>query len=297
MSTRKDPLLKSRLPDRLYYATGMLLDQKDFEDEQTYHRNRLARALVSLHGSGTVAGLKVGWQEPLASGADSKFPQGREGELGVTAGLAIDRLGRMIEVPRRACIRLKRWFDKQAIDDLAAAMHDQHYQGVVADLFIRFVACERGKTPAFASGPFDATNAAVPSRLRDAHELKLFLRPESDAPPAPDLVPLQKRVPANPWPDLAAIATPEDRRKALREAIYNGYPEESETDLGIKLAEMAEHLRGQDPTFLFLARIVIPATPAGANQRPVWDGKQVKIEDEQRLFVLTPNALARALGL
>ncbi|MCI0744222.1 MAG: hypothetical protein L0Y58_02350 [Verrucomicrobia subdivision 3 bacterium] len=183
MSTRNDPLLERQLPDRLFYATGMLLDQRDFEDEQTYHRNRLARALAYLHGSGTAAGLRVSWAPPIAAGSDPQFPEGREGELELTAGLAIDRLGRLIEVPRRACIRLKRWFDEQEIDRLVAGLHSGFYNGVVVDLFIRFVACERGKTPAFASGPFDATNAAVPSRVRDAYELKLFIRPESDASP------------------------------------------------------------------------------------------------------------------
>lgn len=295
MSTRPDPLAAQRQSDRLFYATGMLLDHQDFADEQTYHRLRLARALAYLHGSGTVAGLRVRWDPPLppdpAPGAE--FPAGREGELTVTAGLALDRLGRQIEVPRRACIRLRRWYEGQAIDTLVTGLHSAFYQGVVADLFIRFVACERGKTPAFASGPFDATNAAVASRIRDGYELKLFVRPESDVPPAAgeDRVPLQARLPVNPWPDLAALPDANARRAALREAIFNAWSEEPE------LARRAEHLLDQDPTFVFLARIIIPATAGAAGQRPAWDGAQVTVQNEDRLFVYTPNALARALGV
>jgi hypothetical protein len=293
MSTRKDPLLERRQPDRLFYATGMLLDQKDFEDEQTYHRLQLARSLACLHGNGTAAGLRAQWDPPIAPGADPQFPDGREGELVVDAGLAVDRLGRLIEVPRHACIRLKRWYDAQPVDQLVAGFHSAFYQGVVADLFIRFVACERGKTPAFASGPFDATNAAVASRVRDGYELKLFVRPESDVPPGvgENRVPLQGRLPVNPWPDLAAIANVSARRTALREAVFNAWNEET------TLSEQAEHLRGQDPTFVFLARLVIPATAGAANQRPAWNGEQVQVQNESRLFVYTANALARALSL
>ena len=48
-----DPLYA--LPDagRPHYATGMLLDAVDFAAEQTYHRNRLARALAFVSGAGT----------------------------------------------------------------------------------------------------------------------------------------------------------------------------------------------------------------------------------------------------
>ena len=45
---------------------------------------------------------------------------------------------------------------------------------------------QRGKTPAFAVGPFDATDAVVPSRLRDEYELRLVPRPHGTVvPPVP----------------------------------------------------------------------------------------------------------------
>src|SRR5258708_794373 len=106
-----DPLAqKPELPDRLFYATGILLDAEDFRAEQLYHRGRLSRALAYLHGGGTVAGLRVDWIKPLNPGEDAAFPKGRDEEIVVNPGIAIDRLGRVIEVPTSGCIRLMRWY-------------------------------------------------------------------------------------------------------------------------------------------------------------------------------------------
>ena len=93
-----DPLAqKPEPPDRLFYATGILLDAEDFKAEQLYHRGRLSRALAYLHGGGTVAGLRVEWVKPLEPGEDAKFPRGRAEEIVVAPGIAVDRLGRVIE--------------------------------------------------------------------------------------------------------------------------------------------------------------------------------------------------------
>src|SRR6185295_14689509 len=103
-SALKDPIEQPAPPDRVNYATGTLLGADDFLDEQSYHRGRLARALAALHGSGvtlpgiatgfgfaggTVLGLRVDWV---------KAAPNQEEELELTPGLAIDRLGRLIEV-------------------------------------------------------------------------------------------------------------------------------------------------------------------------------------------------------
>ena len=49
-------------PQRVYYSTGRMLGVDDFQADQDYHRGRLARALVQLYGTGTVAGLNVGFE-------------------------------------------------------------------------------------------------------------------------------------------------------------------------------------------------------------------------------------------
>ena len=114
-----DPLFSQPRADRPAYATGMLLDAQDFSDEQTYHRGRLARALAFLAGGGTLAGLGVAYV-PEATGQPE--------EIRVEPGLAVDRLGRLVEIPRPACLRLARWWAATAQPDggdaLAQATHE-----------------------------------------------------------------------------------------------------------------------------------------------------------------------------
>src|SRR5947207_14982771 len=95
-----DPLEAMPPPERVNYATGVLLAAEDFRDEQTYHRARLARLLSALVGFGTLAGLRV--TPPAANDAEL--------ELQVAPGLAIDRFGRLVEITEPYCIRIARWF-------------------------------------------------------------------------------------------------------------------------------------------------------------------------------------------
>jgi hypothetical protein len=288
MSSRPDdPLAGLLAPDRVFYAEGVLLSAADFEAEQAYHRGRLARALASLDGSGTLAGLRVVWQaaRPAESGPPAR--PAREEELLVEPGLALDRLGRLIEIPRSACIRLGRWFEQQPDDLLERGLYrgaeavlfgGAAVDGVVADLFVRFVACERGKTPAFVAGPFDALDAVVPSRLRDGYELQLFVRQERPL-PLPE---------ASPWPT---------GRNALPEAIFDAWQRLTERGQRGELLPLAEHLLGQDPTFLFLARLVLPAQPVAGQRRPNRRPAPVRVLNGLRPFVYSSAALARLAGL
>ena len=295
MSSSKDALTNGQSPDRVFYATGVLLDADDFNAEQNYHRGRLARALTYLHGCGTVAGLKVVHEPAIAPGTDETYPDGREEELLVKPGIALDRLGRIIEVPRTACLRLDRWYQGQTDDDLFQAHHNGGSEsGVVVDIFLRFAACERGKTPAFATGPFDALDAVTPSRLRDYYELKLILRKESNPP-----------LPENRWPDLAAITDPAQRRRTLHEAILNAWPKGTDfSQNGSGLRELNpddpeppnEYVADQDTTSVFLARVVISAIKEAP--RPVrTPQKTVTVDNDTRLFVYTGRALARSESL
>src|ERR1700733_13601966 len=87
-------------PARVSYSTGRMLGVEDFQAEQDYHRGRLARALLQLSGTGTVSGLLV---QTDGNADPAKL------EIQVTAGMAIDRVGRIIEVPRTVCIVLQDW--------------------------------------------------------------------------------------------------------------------------------------------------------------------------------------------
>jgi len=290
-----DPLQeRQEPPDRVFYATGVLLDEEDFRAEQVYHRGRLARALSYLHGSGTAAGLRVGHKPP----ADPNSETDPEEEITVEPGVAVDRLGRMIEVPRDACIRLNPWFNKYDADALREAYMEnvdvrsrrerqegqpaRLVSGVVLDLFIRFLTCPRGKTPAFASGPFDALDAVQPSRLRDGYKLKLFPRKDRRLP-----------APENFWPTDAAL---------LPDAVFDVWKKITARDSRNMLVPLDEHLADQDTTYVFLARIVLPtenpAVRVDADLRPVRRrGDKVEIINDLRSFVYSTGALATLAGL
>src|SRR5437870_12084811 len=154
-----DPLISRSNADRLHYSTGELLGADDFRDEQTYHPRQLARALLYLHGSGTIAGLRVIHRhQPGQKGAQDEV------ELEVRPGLALYPAGRLIEVPEKACLRLRRWYEFIAASPSlpnepdagnlreAWRANDVNQPAgpgtVVADVLLSFCPCDRGYTPA-----------------------------------------------------------------------------------------------------------------------------------------------------
>ena len=284
MAQGEDSLPLQEGPDRVNYAIGVLLGAEDFQAEQDYHRSRLARALAYAMGYGTLAGLEV-THEP-AQPADATNPAKSE-RLLVAPGLAIDRLGRMIEVVKPRCLKLDEWYLAQSPQLLRQAWHDtgnlwtDSPSGVAADLFVRFVVCERGKTPAFASDAFDSFDSVTAARLRDGFEMELILRQETDPP-----------LPQPQWPDFSNDAA------NLRDAIYNAWREGSAYSTLQGMDPLPEHVPGQDTSSLFLARVLLPADQGPAGQRP---GRRiaetVEVRNDVRPFVVTANALARWLGI
>lgn len=284
MAKETDSLPLPEGPDRVHYATGVLLGAEDFRAEQDYHRSRLARALAYAMGQGTLAGLEV-IHEPEQP-ADETNPA-RSERLLVEPGLAIDRLGRLIEVVTPRCLKLADWYAAQSPQLLRQAWHDtgnlwtDSPSGVAADLFIRFVVCERGKTPAFASSAFDSFDSVTAARLRDGFEIELILRQETDPP-----------VPQAQWPDFGGDAV------NLRQAIFDAWREGSAYSSLQGLDPLPEHVPGQDTSALFLARVLLPADQAPAGQRPARRSTEaVMVRNELRPFVVTANALARWLGV
>lgn len=302
-----DPLTHQPLGERPVYATGMLLDAQDFLDEQTYHRGRLARVLGAVAGSGTLAGLLVQHRPPTDAQAE---------EIQVNAGLAVDRLGRLIELPRPACLRVQRWWDAElARDGLLHADHTSPERfistraqagvtlparAVVADVFLRFVACPRGLTPAFASGPFDALNAVSVSRLRDAYELQLVPRQNlTDTGLGLPLRPGAFTLPVDVESAEEALAReaamddpsadPTARRAALQDAVLHGY-----SRTGDELARGPEHPPTVDASAVFIARVLIPVEPTEPTVRL---GGALLVDNHSRRFLPGLGVLARWSGL
>jgi len=285
-----DPLVSSPA-DRLHYATGELLGADDFRDEQTYHRRQLARALLHLSGSGVVAGLRVvHHHRPGQNGAPDEV------ELEVEPGLALDHAGRVIEVPRAACLRLKRWFDFLAGQDPSGTLPDaadlraawRAEAGgpadgvVVADVFLAFHECPRGYTPAFASGPFDALDASQPSRVRDAYQLSLVLRNEAD----PDLPSA-----SDPWSAVTGGSIAE-RLASARHLASTLWRQSTEP--------APENPASVDPTAVLLARLRIPAQNVDVTHAPqpdwsaaAWPDESGRLDHAVRRVLLPTAAVVR----
>jgi hypothetical protein len=282
-----DPLLASdaaRVADRLHYAFGELLGVDDFRDEQTYHRGRLARALFHLHGSGTVAGLRVVAEGRPATGPDPDF---NEIELRVQPGLAIDRAGRLIELPRPWCLRLRRWY-RYLADNSAEVLRGAFRESAAGSLVgsvevevrLSFHACDRGYTPAFATGPFDALDASQPSRVRDAHRLRLVPFGTSQPAPATD-----------PWTGLTTAN--------WQEQVLNAWREPPRLPATLRNEDEALR-RDTEITDLRLAILRVPVrlvsgttAPEPDWQRTTWATPTAHLDNLARDFVLPCAALQR----
>ncbi len=278
MKKTSDPLQKSQSPDRLWYAFGALLDDADFTTEQTYHRGRMGRVLAYLHGQGTVAGLFV------------NDITGKEEMLRVEPGLAVDRLGRLIEVTRAACLRLNSWFTNRLDDPidygrLANSLRpapDAGPDSCVVDLFVKFEPCPHARQPAFATGNFEALNAVEPSRIRDGYRLELCIREEANLPvPDPGL------------PDLSGLAEEARNTRVMDYKLKQAWRESTLwRDGDGKIIPLAEHGPGQDGTEVLLARLWIPAAFSSEGVLSRQPSEPVIVDNYIRRFSFSTTELA-----
>lgn len=291
MGTTKDSLNPPQPPARVFYSTGRMLGVEDFEADQDYHRGRLARALMQLYGTGTVSGLLV-QTDQNANPAQL--------EIQATPGMAIDRVGRIIEVPRTVCIVLQNWLTQQmqawqnqqtnpvpgqlSLPDPNTAIHDG--KNLMVDVFATFVPCTRGVTPCFATqDDYDATDAFQPNRWLDSFAMQLVLRTDSN--------PLTPRDPWSKAGNLPASGTAVNAADpaALSQILM-------QASAGPATAPQ-EYPSGFDTTSVFLARMLIPATAGSGGAPPTWvlDFKTITIDNKPRLVLYPAALLARLVGL
>lgn len=311
MSTTADPIAVPPVapPLRPCYALGVLLDAEDFAAEQGYHRGRLGRALAYLFGTGTAAGLRVTWR------AASQ-------QLVVEPGLALDPLGRLLEIPRPVAVRLRggarpddSWFEHvrgagsndparnaRLALDLVEGCTPGPGRVLVADVFVRLVVCDHAKSPAFATGPYDALDAAAATRRRDGCELGLVIRTEAHTGTLP--IPDDRRILATQPSDLAGAL--QWHRERILAAWRDGSDDWDDVTgaLGApRPTPLEEHLPrrgepiaddpsevGRDPTSVLLARVRIPVT---ASDPPGDLGQDPVIDNAVRRFVLASGVFTR----
>ena len=268
-----DTLNPPPAPARVYYQTGRMLGVEDFQAEQDYHRGRLARALLQLFGTGTAYGLKV---------QTDNNPDLGKLEVQVTPGVALDRVGRIIEVPRTICIRIQNWLAQQTDSDLNLAFKEGKY--ILCDVFATFVACTRGVTPCFATmDDYDATDAFSPNRLLDSFAMVLVLRTDSTP-----------KLPADPWLATGPVPTPgtnpaHPTLAELKQALLDAAAGPN--------SQPVEYPPLFDATSVFLARIQIAATQTSPGTRPSADLTKITIDNLSRLFLFPESLVARWTGL
>lgn len=157
-------LLRADPAKRVNYSFGLVLGVDEFQQEQLYHLEGRRLHSRALHGYGTVWGLAVAPPEP----GDA------EPELRVSAGLAVDRRGREIQVPATMCVRLNAWVDRYraALEALLGP--------APVRLPLAVVLCHRECPDDVVPVPGEPCrtqdDAMQPSRIRDAFELRLALR-------------------------------------------------------------------------------------------------------------------------
>jgi hypothetical protein len=269
-----DTLTDARAGERIAYFTGALLTAEDLRAEQDYHRGRLGRIAAYLHGAGTVAGLDV-TIEPA---------RGDTAQIQVTPGLAVDRLGRLVELGRTSCLRLARWLDQQPAADVTAALDGDV---VVVDVFVCFHACPGSLQPAFATGNIDTLDAVQPSRVRDHAALSALLRRAGQAP-----------LPRAEVPALGA--DPAALQRFKREQLWGRLQLREERHRGGPLLALGpEHVAGlHDGTELLLARVTVPAVVDAGTGRPRLDpGRDVAADNDVRLYSYGNAELALLAGL
>jgi hypothetical protein len=208
-------------------------------------------------------------------------------EVAVTAGLAIDRVGRMIEVPQTVCIFLQPWMANQTASDLNAALQGG---SIVVDVFATFVPCTQGVTPSFATqDDYDATDAFGANRLLDSFSMQLVLRT--------DQIP---QLPLDPWFGLGAVPSGVTGTvvPALQQNILSASAGAAAAAPFTTAGPIPrEYPPGFDPSSVFLARLSIPATASTTQgQPPTYNLNSITINNLARLFIYAPSLLARTLG-
>jgi len=162
---------------RLALAEGLMLSADHFATEQLYHRSRLSRSLAFLHGVGTVAGLDVTYQDMGEDDASLI-------EIKVSPGLAIDRIGRLIELRFQACLSLRDWMAQTALDADGQNKLQQGFRAagsglpdhVMIDVEAQFGAFAQRPEPAFATGNADQIDGVEPAYNIDSCQLLMTLR-------------------------------------------------------------------------------------------------------------------------
>ncbi len=149
---------------RVRYATGLVLGEDEFKQDQTYLMERDRRHQRSLHGYGTVSGLGV-WAR-LRDG---------QAEIVVNPGLAVDPHGRDVCVLDAQCAIVNKWLSEhqEEIIEEFGSFPD------ALDLYVLLChkECDADPVPIPGSPCRSDDDALAPSRITDYFNLSFDFKP------------------------------------------------------------------------------------------------------------------------
>ena len=293
---------------RVSHAAGMLLGLEAVRAEQAYHRRRHTRHAYWLHGSGTVAGLRVSLRaEDPAGDADRDMDL----RIVVSPGIAIDGLGREVSVAEPYGIDLRAWLTVRRSEPerwaaLVRDAHDPVANTLRLDVTLRYRDVASGLQPVMAEAINAGTDPVQPARLADAVLLELVPAGRVDARGPQHQFAAHRQVPA--WDDVAGLFSDaerlsvtdatgaERRRRELGARLLHALADDNQA-----LATRRASTTGADELArTLLARLVVQLNPPDpANDMApglVINPLRLALDNLARPFVFSATALAHLLG-
>lgn len=285
---------------RVSHQPGMLLGLEATRAEQDYHRRRATRHGYWLHGSGTVAGLRVSLraEDP---GNDSDNVRVR---LVVSPGVGVDGLGREVATAEPYCVDLGAWLSAQFEDDKAwnALIRDGYAEAdnlLWLKVTMRYQDCSSGLQPVLATEINAGTDPVQPSRVADCVLFELAAERPEDVPADEHFFAAHARI--RPFAEIEDRLG--ERERSRIEAASAGM--RNQLELGARLL----HSLGDDNRALFagqaflnepallartlLARVTIRLTPPAPEPGLVVNPRRIEVDNLVRPFLFNATALAR----
>ncbi|MCB0255943.1 MAG: hypothetical protein KDI55_19665 [Anaerolineae bacterium] len=155
-------------PDqRVNYEFGQVLGVDEFRQEQQYFLQKEYLHNRSLHGYGTVSGLRVSAARP-DDDADEML-------VTVDPGIGVDQFGRVFVLREEQCARLGAWYARQVQEGLAPVASPP--APLRAYVVARYDECLDALVAIPGQPCATADTTMVPSRIRDAVQIELRWQP------------------------------------------------------------------------------------------------------------------------
>jgi hypothetical protein len=156
---------------RTRYFHGMLLTERDFQEEQLYHQEKRKLLNRKLHGWGVVCGLGVKATTPESS------------RIVITPGMALDCLGNEIVVCHDFEINLKKFPDLYPSEGEKAMDPCVETEGQDCKYYIgiKYTEAPTDPVPVYVPGGSCEEKTCEYSRVREGYCVKLFKSPPCHA--------------------------------------------------------------------------------------------------------------------